>query len=203
MSASWTPGVRRATAVDGWRHRESRPTRRNRKYLSKPAVLACASARVCVRPLSPYYIRISKPLGRVERRNAPVSQLAVSRFHLLPRDSRRRRSSTIASLSRRPIACLSLSFHFDACLCYMHAQGIVCAGVGTRAPNHPSFLTLPFSLFPLFLTFSLSFSLSHSLVGFLFDALPPRSTLLRNVTLTSGEGACIGHMTRERKKSKR
>lgn len=53
---------------------------------------------------------------------------------------------------------------------------------------------------PLLLLLCLFLSLARSFVRSLFNALPPRLTPLRNVTPTSGEGAHIEHMTRQREK---
>jgi len=151
-----------------------------------PAVLACAraraSVRACVRACGSR--STPKPLAKSKGERACLPSTPRSRH----------RRSPLSRAGNSP----PLSFHFRTFVSYTLAPYVWAKRARARARRiTPPFLhVLSLSLPPL----------SHFLFlacCSLFDALPPRSTLLRNVTPTSGKGARIEHMTRERKKSKR
>lgn len=172
MSASWSAAAA-ATAAPA---RE--PAHSTKSKVSAAAWLFSrvrARAR-CVRSM---YIHRGTPFAEVERRNAPVS----SRSRRSRRSPEDRPLSLSLSRALRPVARPSPpSFHF------LHAVIVCSMRVVWRTNARACRITPPFFHA---LSFSFPFSLFLSLARSLFNALPPRSTPLRNVTPTSGEGALI------------
>lgn len=177
MSASWSAAATAATA-------KSRPTRRNRKYL------ACRSR---VRARAPACVRSTpKPLAESKGERACLA-LAPIRPAIPPPSLAGARLSL--ARGRRPAPPPPRPSLFSLpCVCV--------AGERARARRvtPPPLHLLPCPvLFPPPVP---SAPPPPSLARSLFSALPSRTTPLRNVTPTSGEGARIEHMTRERAKNR-